>query len=463
MLFAAGLTILFSALSITRYRSLDAGSDLAGYTQATHLLSQGLRPEASLIGDGIHVLELHWSFILYPIAALALAFPTAESLLVIQSLALGLAVIPLWLLARQVANLRFGASASLLLAYSLHPGIHALAVNDFHPEAVALPGLIGLAYFGARKKWVGYWLCVLFVVACRADLGIAVALWGFILLGDGERRAGLWTLGFGSFWSLGLLLVLQPLVSGGARGQYGTYGDSLGAFFLTAINHPVQFLADLSSRPNVALLVGLLAPLIFLPLLSLRHLLPALPLGALYLITDNGDTPFAERTSMLLAFMFIAGAYALRRLGEKGVDRVFVEARLQLTLIAASALTFVTAAPTSPYEAPWHWSDPDPVDDAVRAAAGLLDSDDAVRASPSALALLAERPWLHELDPDQQPQIAFAVFRVRAVLIDERFLPPLPAADRLTQRATFREAMAQQGYQLRYEQSDAGVFLYYRP
>lgn len=460
---AVGLASVFAGLSLSRYRSLDAGADLAGYTQALHLITEGLRPEASLLGPEIHLLELHWSFVLYPLAGLAFLAPAAEVLLVAQSALLGLAVVPLWALARNVAHLRFGASLAVVLAYALHPGIHALAVNDFHPEAMAVPGLLGLAYFGARRRWVAYWLCVAFVLACRADLGITVALWGFVLLGEGERRTGLWTLGIGTLWSLGLLLVLQPLVSGGARGQYGEYGDSLGAFFVTALGHPVGFFQDLTARPNVTLLVSLLAPLIFLPLLSLKHLLPALPLGAVYLITDFGDTPFAERTSMLLAFVFIAGVFALRRLGTQGVDRVFVDGRLQATLVVAALLAFVDVSPVSPYEQPWRWPVADPADDAVREAIAHIEPDDAVRGSRSALAAIAERPWIHELNPDEQPQVAFAVFRVRAVLVDERHLPALDEDERLDQRRSFTEAMAQQGYVLRFDDPANGVFLYYRP
>ena len=463
VLFAVGLAVSFTVLSVARYRSLDAGSDLAGYAQAVHLLSEGTRPEASLIGEDVHLLELHWSFILYPVAGLTLLLPAAEALLVVQSILLAVAVIPLWFLARRVAKLRFDASLAVVLAYALHPGIHAVAVNDFHPEALALPGLVGLAYFGASKQWTAYWICVAFVLSCRADLGIAVALWGFVLLGDRERRAGLWTLGVGTLWSLGLLLVLQPLVSGGARGQYGAYGDSLGAFFGTAVTHPIDFLQDLAALPNVELLVGLLTPLIFLPLLSLRHLLPGLPLGAVYLITDSGDTPFAERTAMLLGFVFVAGVYALRRLGAPGVDRVFVDARLQMTLIAASLLSFVSVAPTSPYAEPWRWGEANPADESLRRAIDLLEPADAVRASPSALAPLAERPWLHALDTTQQPQVAFAVFRVRAVLIDERLLPDLSDDARRDQRQSFDDAMRQQGYDLRHDDAENGVFLYYRP
>ncbi|MFT7600473.1 MAG: putative membrane protein [Acidimicrobiales bacterium] len=461
---ATALSLFLASLSTARYNSLDTGNDLAGYAQAVWLLGQDLQPEASLFGENIHMLELHWSFVLYPLALLALVVPTVSALVAIQSVAIGLGVFPLWHLARRVANLRVGAATALSLAYALHPSIHELGTNDFHPEALAVPGLIGLAYFGASKRWVWYWVCVVFVLLCRADLGLAVALWGFLHISDGERRAGLWTLGLGTVWSLGLLLVVQPLVSNATVGQYGEYGDSLGEVFLTIATSPLSFLSDLVALQNVALVVALLAPVIFLPLLSLRHLLPALPLGAIYLVTDVSNSgAFAERTALLLAFVFIATAHALNRLGTMGVDRVFIDLRLLATLVAASALLFIGSSPTTFYERPWEWNERTAADVAVLEAVSLLDTNDAVRASPSAIGQLADRPWLYTLDGSQQPQVAFAIFRVRAVLIDERDLPMLPPDERRLQREAFAAGMAQQGFELRYEDTANGVLLFYRP
>lgn len=464
VLIGALLSSVLTWLSLARFDSLDTGNDLAGYAQAVWLLGQNLTPEASLFGEGVHLLELHWSFVLYPLAGLGLLFSSAKALLVTQAIFVGFSVVPLWRLARKVANLRVGASVALVLAFALHPSVHELAINDFHPEALAIPGLIGLAYFGSAKNWVGYWLCVVLVLICRADLGIAVALWGFLLLSDGERRAGLWTLGVGSVWALALLLVVQPIVSEATAGQYGKYGDSLGEASLTIARSPLDFIGDLVAAQNVALVVALLAPVIFLPLLSLRHLLPALPLGALYLVTDVGDSgAFAERSALLVAFVFIAATHALNRLGTMGVDRVFVDLRLLTTLVAAASLLFISVSPTSPYQRPWEWNERTASDAAVLEAASMLRTEDAVRATPSAIGVLAERPWLYPIDATQQPQVAFVIFQARAVLIDERDLPELPEDERSVQREALAAGMSQQGFELMYANPEAGVFLFYRP
>ena len=313
---------------------------------------------------------------------------------------------PLWRLAREVANLRVGAASALVAAFALHPATHRIAVDGFHPVVLAVPALIGLAYFGATKRWVGYWLCVAFALACRADLGLAIALWGFVLLGDGERRTGLWTLGVGWIYSLGLLLVGQPLLgpAGGAGRSAGYNGQSLADLVINSVRSPIESVQAILAQDNLALLVALLAPVIFLPLLSLRHLWPALPLAGLYLLAGSAqDTAFAERAAMLLAFVMIAATFALNRLGNMGVDRVFLDARLLMTLTAASLLLFMATSATSPYERPWDWGRRDATAQAVARAIDSLDSDTPVRSSPSALAALSERPWVFPLATDTTP------------------------------------------------------------
>ncbi len=458
---ALSLTIWLARLATDRVTGFETGRDLAAYSQASWLLGQRFEPRASLFGTDVHLLELRWSFISYPLAPFGAFVEPAQVLIVAQAIALGLGVFPLWWLARRVANLRVGAASVLVLAYALHPATQQLGIDDFHPVVLAVPAILGMAYFGASKRWVAYWLCVGFALACRADLGLAVALWGFVLLGDGERRAGLWTLGVGFVWSLALLLVGQPIFDqGGGVGASGGYnGRSLGEVALGSIREPVGSLQNLLAQDNLSLLVALLAPVLFLPLLSLRHLLPSFPLVGLYLVSSTPDnTAFSERAAMLLAFVMIAATYALNRLGNVGVDRVFLDVRLLTTLAAASVLLFVSSAPTSPYEDPWSWHERDATDRAIATAITRLDDDTPVRASPSALTALSERPWLYPLSTDTPPtavNMAFPAF-TRAVLVVEREIPERTDDE----RADFDERMAQGGFELDFDRD--GVALYVR-
>lgn len=454
----AALSALLLYLGLERVAALDAGVSLAGHAQALWLLSEGLEPRATVFG-GSHLLELHWSFILYPLTPLAMVFDPARVLVVVQALALGLAVIPLWRLARYVCRLRVGAATVLVLAYALHPATWQLGTQDFRPEALAVPALVAAMYAGSAQRWAWYWLAVAIVLSARADLGLAIAAYGLVLIGDGERRAGLWSLGVGLFWSLSLLLVVQPLVGDAefAGGVYATYGGSLAEVALTMVRHPEVVAADLSAEENLTLIVALLAPVIFLPLLAIRHLLPALPLLALYLLADGPqDTALAERSALLLAFVMVASTFALKRVGAMGVDRVFVDGRILAAVLLASALLFLTQSPTSPYRQPWRW-EPDATDRAVLEAIEGLDPDVAVRASRSALVPLAERPWLYELEAERPLTALAASARARAIVLVEDD-NPLRGVDQLEQ---LRTQLSQIGYDVLYG-PERGVVVFKR-
>ena len=141
-----------------------------------------------------------------------------------------------------------------------------------------------------------------------------------------------------------------------------------------------------------------------------------------------------------------------------GVDRVFLDIRLLTTLAAASILLFLSTSATSPYESPWNWDELDRTDQAIATAVAMLDEDVPVRASPSALPALSQRPWLFLLPEDNQPNavnMGFPAF-TRAVLVVEREIPRRTP----TERVEFDRSMALRGFGLDFESE--GVALYVR-
>ena len=114
------------------------------------------------------------------------ACPPSRTLLVVQSAALALGVVPLWRIARRVANLRVGAAATLLVAYALYPAVQNLNLADFHPETLALPALLGRRATSGSRHWRSRSPCAAcWSSLCRADLGLVVAG-----LRPAPRRAG---------------------------------------------------------------------------------------------------------------------------------------------------------------------------------------------------------------------------------------------------------------------------------
>lgn len=426
--------VLFAVLiglSAARYRSMLMGTDLATSSQVTWLIGEGYTPESTLLG--VNYLGVQAAFVIYPVALLVKVLPTNPTLLVLQSAALAVGLVPLWRIARTIGNLRIGATAALAFGYSVFAALHNLNVADFHIEVFALPALLAAVLQGLRERWITFWLLVAFILLCRADLGLAVAGLGLLIAYQGDRRMGVITAVVGFSWTALAILVVQPLFLDGDfphMVEFASYGSGNPFDVLWGIiTHPHDFVSDLTSEENFGTLVMLFAPVLFLPFVAPRYLLPAVPLFALYLVADvqpTGKLEEATQTIPIAAFIFVATVFALKRSGRVLVERVNVDKRLLLALVLTASVFFVLDSATSPYEQPWDWGRRDAADGARLEAIELIPEDGAVRASPRLLPRLAERTRLYVLvtDTDDGRDAApDAVLDVEWILLDLEAAP----------------------------------------
>ncbi len=423
---ASVLFVVLAALALAKARSLEATIDLSIYNQAAWLIREGREPLVTIGTDTPTNLLAHQAaFLFYPMLAITYVVPIVPALLMLQSAALALGVIPLWRVSRRFVNLRVGAAATLLAAYALYPALHNLNLEGFHPEVVAIPGLIAAFYFafsrpndagpqseGGRsadvgfmakfgmnaipaRRWWLFGLCCVVVVLSRADLALAVAGLGGFMAFEGHRRAGLITLASGLGWLLLAGLVLQPTFGEGVYphlSAFASFGDTPGSVLWGMITDPGEVLGRLVDEQNIQLLITLLAPVIFLPLLAPRFLIPVIPLELAYLVSDVPvESRFGTQTVAVTAFVFIATAFALGRIGRMGVAQVTVDRRVLGALLLAGSFFFVADAASSPYREPWNWGAQDAVDAARHDAAAIVGPDASVSTTASMLQLLAER------------------------------------------------------------------------
>jgi uncharacterized membrane protein len=396
----AGLFVVMALMSLAQARSLEGNTDLAAYTQAAWLIRHGHDPIAT-VGSGANIFAQQGTFIFYPLALLSGAIPAIPLLLTVQSAALALAGIPLWRVARKLAGLRAGAALIVLLVYAVHPIVQTLNLDGFHPETLALPFLLAAAYFGLSQHWRRFALCCVIVMLCRADLGIAVAGLGGLLIAQGHRRRGVIAIAVGLVWAFGFLFVVQPHIGHVGITQldaYSAYGDTPLSVAWGMLTHPLQVLGDVFSRANFQLMVYLFAPVLFLPFLSPRYLLPAVPLEVLYLAGQVPQvTRYGPQAVAITAFIFLATPMGLARLGRRNEEKVTVDRRVLITLVLACTSFYVLIAPSTPYQRPWDWGGRDAVDGARLAARDSISRSASVRASPSMLIVLAQRKTLYQL------------------------------------------------------------------
>jgi len=393
--------VLFS-LALARSRSVDMGADLAAWLQSTWLLGEGFKPEATLT-DG-NILAEQVAIILYPLALVTRFVPTfrTEILLLIQAAALAITIVPLWRLARGPGRLRVGVTSAVAFAFSVYAAVHNINLAGFHPSALALPALVGAVLFGLEGHRYRYIACVALVLSCRADLGLAVAALGILLVLEGKRRWGVWTMLAGLGWIVLAVFVVQPRLAGDLWphvGAFQNFGDTPFQVIGGIISNPVDFLREVFSEANFRTVVTLFAPVLFLPLVAPRYLMPVVPLYSLYLAADVTVGRLAEspQTMPMTAFIFVATVFALKRSGQVLVERVNVDRRVVVALLLTASVFFVRDAVASPYEKPWNWSERQSDDVALIQAASLIPEDALVRASARALPLLAERLGIYEL------------------------------------------------------------------
>jgi len=415
---ACGLFAVLVSTALARAAGPEANGLLAPALQAVWLIGSGADPVVTVDG-GTTVLAEHFAVLIYPIALVARWLPTVGLLVVLQSAALSVAVVPVWLLARRAASLRIGASTALVVAYSLYPAVHGMNLAGFHTESFAVPGLLWAAYCGlvGRKGW--FWVAVAVVLASRSDLGLAVAGLGLALWLVGRAGLGRQALVAGLGWSVVTGLVIQPALGDGTGpDDFTTFGDTPWSVVTGLVTQPGDVLAALGQESTMGLFVIVFGPVLFLPLLAPRLLVGVLPIQLLYVAADSPDGALlAQDAAPITAFVFLSTAFALSRLGRRGIDRVMVDPRLLAALLLASAVFFVTDSPSSPYRQPWTWG-PTAAIEARRNALSGIPVDQAVRASPSVLDLLSDRPQLYPLELGSRPDAVSAARDVDLIVVD---------------------------------------------
>ncbi|MEA3214404.1 MAG: hypothetical protein QOJ19_560 [Acidimicrobiia bacterium] len=398
--------VLLSALALARERMIENGFDLAVYAQAAWQLGHGEGSFLTSVGHSL--LDLHGSFAFFPLALLSrLPISLTKLLLVAQAAALAYGVLPLWRIARRTVSLRIGATTALVAAYLLHPALHSVNLADFHPEALAIPALLAMAYRGLSGSTIRYAATTLLVLAIAAEYALLVAGFGVLLVTIGRRRLGLATASLGALWMLGALRISWLGAGDGEflyRRAFAPYGDNAAQVIGHWLAHPFDTLTRLGAHRNLELAIYLLLPLAFLPLLGLRYLAPALPW--LFLVA-MADVPENVRRTYLLAgalpFLLLAAAIGLGKLGRPTLERFSVHPVVVAALVLASLVFFVDMAPSSPYAAPWSWGSRDQIDEARDEALETVDSKDVVSATQRLLVPLAERTGLHLYRQGEQP------------------------------------------------------------
>lgn len=325
---------LFSGVAILKYYSFSFHDiDLAIINQtfwnSAHGLFTASGPGQSTILNGGHVFLV--VFVLTPLYGLV---SSPLTLLVLQSLALGLGAWAVFLLARELLN----PTVAILfaVAYLVYPALNYVNLYEFHVIALATPLLLFMFYFHHRRKWGLFLLFIGLSLSCREDVAIPVFAVGIFSLirtisrkqreWRGELRWFLFPLVVSMVWFLLCIKIIQPYfrpdtieqaqVTGGALGFYSWLGGSVSEIVRTIVFHPGVVLKGVFTEPKLLYLFHLSVPVSFLTLFSPTGLVMVL-ISLIEGLLSQRFTHYSIRyqySSLITPLIFISAIFGLRNI-----------------------------------------------------------------------------------------------------------------------------------------------------
>jgi uncharacterized membrane protein len=283
-------------------------------------------------GHSISRLASHFDPILAAFAPFWRLWPSSGLLLSCQATAIALGALPVFWLARKHLC---SESAALAFAgvYLLYPATGWLALNEFHPVALACPLLLFAFWFLDEDRLLPFAFFALAATATKEEVGLEVAAFGIWYLSARHRRlAGGAIAIIGGLASALALYVVIPHFNGAASSFYSRYADLGGSparVLLGALTHPLRVFGKAATLRHLLYLGDLLLPLALLPLLSSVALvaLPELTLNLLSAADEQTSVRFHYTALEIPPFLAAAvfGASRLMALRPHGARRLPVE------------------------------------------------------------------------------------------------------------------------------------------
>lgn len=325
---AVSYTLLFSYYTLCFFLSGRSSYDLGIYDNLLWNLVHGgpffkATPRFGSVFTshfGLHAEPL--AYVLAPFYAIV---PSAGTLLVLQSMLLGMAAVPLYLVARR--HTAPWPACLLAVAYLLFPALHGENIFEFHFLPLG-PFFLWFAwYFLETRRDIWAAVFVVLTLSVREDVAAWVAVLGAYLLISGRRpKAGLIVAAAGVVYFGLIKFVIMPHFAGGEsfadvyQGLIPPGEHGFGAVVGTLLLNPGFTAGTMIDTGKLIYAMQLLLPLVFLPLRGRLWLLLLLP-GILFTMLSTNYGPVIsinfQYSAHWVAFIFPAAALAMQRLATR--------------------------------------------------------------------------------------------------------------------------------------------------
>jgi len=368
-------TVFFSVMTTLRYLSLNASAyDLGIYNQSMYTAARSGRffyytadlpanPKGSIFGA-------HFSPVFILILPVYALFPRVETMLAIQSFALALGALPVFLIARKLSSVKVALILSVL--YLLSPLIQGVNWFDFHPEAfIPVSFLTAIYAMENRRPWL-YLAGILMTVSSLEFMPALTALYSLIILLDNRMSLvallrhrkfaeqgpmALISLFISIGWAILAILAVgffnptQTFLFGGANFWTVLGASSLVTVPVQAVLNPVRALNALSYELplKVGFLVLLFAPFALFLSKALRFVILTIPWTFVLLVSNQTSYyQFNDQyVALFVPFLFAGMVYGWSNLRWKSQSHRRLLRNLKLFSIALGIIVLLLATPFS--------------------------------------------------------------------------------------------------------------------
>ena len=342
-----GYIVTMSALTVLRHNSfMTHAFDLGIHNQVVYNgLHSGVLRSTQHGVEPINYLGEHFAPILYLVAPIYALRQDARTLLVLQSFALGIGAVAVYLLAQNKTRSTV-LSVALSASYLLYPALHGVNTFDFHQIALVTSLLLFSLYFLETGRDRLFVLFLALALLCKEEVALTVTAVGlYVALVKRRPKFGLAIVAVGVVYFVVVIGFVMPALGGEAQvnrfaGLMPPGSGGFSGIAETLLTNPVYTANFIfSNHDKIVYFFQLLLPLVFLPLLAGPAWIIAVPaLGVAFLSsTETQYTIGYHYAASLVPSMFFLAILGAQRLK---LDRCWRAALAGAVLVASLAMSY---------------------------------------------------------------------------------------------------------------------------
>jgi len=237
----------------------------------------------------------------------------------------------------------------IALLFLLYPPIHYIALGPIDTITFFIPLFLLSFYFFKKNKFLYFMIFIVFAISCKESVALIVIMFSiYAMLCKKEKKWSVIPLLLGLFWFTICIFYILPYLSGAEfnlkADHYQFRSLDKDTFYNSIkfiVSSPREFLALVFSKEHILLLLRLILPFCFIPLLSIVTFI-GIP-GFLQLLLIKGPLPNENSyyISNVVPFLFLGYIYGLDRLNiilDKFKIRESIKKRFNYFIISFSLL-----------------------------------------------------------------------------------------------------------------------------